>query len=139
MTLSNNEVLLLIKTYYNDGRIGRNIECEDMVYTRKTRFCVPGYLDMIQVPSTRNQYRGFEVFEIDNVEDQNIIRLVESKGDTTAETTSECCGNCGAEVELRNEMIAQTCPNCQDRILPCSYCSDIKGSLRNCALCPLGG
>lgn len=47
-------------------------------------------------------------------------------------TVSELCPECEHEVELREEFVAQTCPNCSARILPCAQCIDMK-----CATCPL--
>lgn len=48
------------------------------------------------------------------------------------ETEAEWCPNCGAEVELPRIFKPHTCPNCQERILPCAQCEE-----QNCIECPL--
>lgn len=44
----------------------------------------------------------------------------------------EICPHCGDEVELDRVFRAQSCPTCDEQILPCSICEDKK-----CSKCPL--
>lgn len=48
------------------------------------------------------------------------------------ETVSEWCSHCGNEVELPADFKEHTCPNCNEKILPCSQCLS-----QNCGNCPL--
>lgn len=46
--------------------------------------------------------------------------------------TIEWCPDCEVEVVLLAEFKEQICPNCGERILPCSICEDMA-----CSRCPL--
>ena len=46
--------------------------------------------------------------------------------------TDEYCPNCDDEVVIFAEMRVQVCPNCGERLYPCSICTE-----RFCRTCPL--
>lgn len=46
----------------------------------------------------------------------------------------ELCPHCSYEVPLKKSFRIQHCPNCGERILPCSLCDMDK---ENCSECPL--
>jgi hypothetical protein len=47
-------------------------------------------------------------------------------------TISEWCSHCCSEVELKEEFIAQSCPSCNELILPCAQCET-----EECGNCPI--
>lgn len=59
--------------------------------------------------------------------------------ENTDEVITEWCPLCNTEVELLNNFKPQICPNCKQRILPCSMCNQeaMDKAKVGCNSCPL--
>ena len=67
----------------------------------------------------------------------NIIKNV-IKRFTPFTPVHEMCGHCLSEVKLKNRFEMQTCPNCNEHIMPCSICEHKdKVHYDSCDTCPL--
>lgn len=51
--------------------------------------------------------------------------------------TYEVCPHCGEEVELKAELMVQTCPSCGKRIVTCSMCRACDTEDNYCTNCCL--
>ena len=64
------------------------------------------------------------------VKDGKVIEMVVYEYDT--DIVDEVCPWCDTEVELKDKMIPQLCPECSIAILPCSMCVPDRQSCNEC-------
>ena len=88
-----------------------------------------------------SEYDGWAGWTQISEEEFNYLNSFLQDDSDEFDTITELCPHCEEEVQIKNEFTAQSCPNCTNRILPCSICDAINDSVPkpkiNCNKCPL--